>query len=118
MQLEDYTNGMSLGEMFPEGVPMITEDDQYSRTVTTRFGNKLDIKTYFKKPELFLDEIKEQANNFSRTSSMGNMVQLAHIPTAMYMNMQAQGMIDDKKYMNRFLNNSDYAAFRTNTLRV
>lgn len=111
-------NELTFADIYPEGVPIITEDDQYSRTITTRNGNKLEITTYFKKPEAFIDELKAKANDFSRSSKIGNTCHLATIPTALYMDMARQGMTDDKKYMARFLNDSDNAWMRVNNLRV
>ncbi|OCJ61246.1 hypothetical protein A6U96_14020 [Agrobacterium tumefaciens] len=104
--------------MFPEGIPVITEDTPHFRTITTRNGNKLESDTYFKKPEAFLDELKQEANEFSRTSKMNDLVKVGSIPVGIYMDLQRKGLTEDDVYMKRFLNDSDNAGFRTNTLRI
>ncbi|WP_342162550.1 hypothetical protein [Methylobacterium sp. SD21] len=70
------------------------------------------------KVDALLDANKRKQVDFSNTSALGDMVQVASIPNAMYWDWHKQGILDDEAAFARKLNDSSLQHIRTNNLRV
>lgn len=96
---------------------VLWEDTPDKRVWFIRNGNNLIIETEWK-VDAVLDANKSAQADFSRSGSMGDLVQVATIPTGMYWDWHAQGILDDDAAFARRLNDSDFQHLRTNTIRV
>ncbi|MGN7124365.1 hypothetical protein [Methylorubrum thiocyanatum] len=83
-----------------------------------RDGDHLIIETEWLNVDLVLDANKSAQADFSRSSGLGDLVKVAEIPTGLYWDWQAKGILDDEAAFARRLNDSDYQHLRTNSLRV
>ncbi|KWV45673.1 hypothetical protein AS026_15825 [Rhizobium altiplani] len=107
----------SVGSVVPDGASICVYEDEFKSVYWVRRGDLVDVLT-FTKVDALLAANRAEANDFSKTSKLGNMVKIASVPTALHYQMQAEGITQDDKAIARFLNDSDNAKFRTNSLRV
>ncbi|MGY6283614.1 hypothetical protein ACXIT0_12010 [Methylorubrum extorquens] len=96
---------------------ILWEDSPERRIWFIRSGEHLIIETEWK-VDAVLDANKSKQADFSKASSLGDMVQVASIPTGMYWDWQKQGILDDDAAFKRRLNDSDFQHLRTNSLKV
>jgi hypothetical protein len=96
---------------------ILWEDAPDKRVWFIRDGEHMIIETEWKIDAL-LDANKAKQVDFSRTSKLGEMVQVASIPTGMYWDWQKQGILDDDAAFRRRINSSDFQHLRTNNLKV
>ncbi len=96
---------------------ILWEDTPDKRVWFIRSGENLIIETEWK-IDAVLDANKSKQADFSSTSGMGDMVQVASIPTGMYWDWHAKGILDDDAAFARRLNDSDYQHLRTNNIKV
>jgi hypothetical protein len=96
---------------------ILWEDTPDKRVWFIRTGEHLIIETEWK-VDAVLDANKSAQASFSKSSGLGEMVQVATIPTGMYWDWQKQGILDDDAAFKRRLNDSDFQHLRTNTLKV
>ncbi len=96
---------------------LLWEETPDKRVWLIRQGENLIIETEWK-VDAVLDANKSAQADFSSTGALGDLVKVASIPTGMYWDWQAQGILDDDAALKRRLNDSDYQHIRTNNLRV
>ena len=96
---------------------ILWEDTPDKRVWFIRQGDHLIIETEWK-IDAVLDANKSKQADFSKASALGDIVQVASIPTGMYWDWHKQGIIDDDAALKRRLNDSDFQHLRTNNLKV
>lgn len=96
---------------------ILWEDTPTRRVWLIRDGDKIYIDTE-DKVDVIIDENQRIANDFSYTGSHGDIVQVAGVPSALYFDLLRQGKTEDREAYRRFLNDPDYAKFRTNSWTV
>ncbi len=97
---------------------VLWEETSDKRVWFIKDGDKLIIETEWLNVDLVLDANKAAQADFSRTSGLGDLVKVATIPTGIYWDWQAKGILDDDAAFKRRINDSDYRHLRTNSLRV
>lgn len=96
---------------------VLWEDTPDKRVWFIRDGENLIIETEWKVDAL-LDANKAKQADFSRNSGLGELVQVASIPTGLYWDWERKGILDDDAAFKRILNDSNYQHLRTNSLKV
>jgi hypothetical protein len=96
---------------------ILWEQTPEKRVWFIRNGEHLVIETEWTVDSL-LDDNKAKQADYSSTGKLGEMVQVASIPTGMYWDWQRQGILDDDAAFRRRINSSDYQHLRTNNLKV
>ncbi len=96
---------------------ILWEDTPDKRVWFIREGDNLIIETEWK-VDAVLDANKSKQADFSSTGALGDIVQVASIPTGMYWDWHKKGILDDDAALKRRLNDSDFQHLRTNNLKV
>lgn len=117
MDFEQY-EALTLADILAEGVPELVSDTPDTTTYLIRDGNQVRAVVHHKTVASVMASNAREAAEFSRTSKLGDNVAVAKMPTSVYLDLAAQGIIQDKDQYKKWLNNSDNAWARTNNLRV
>lgn len=91
--------------------------DELKTVWITREGDQMWATTEWRIDPL-IEANKAEANSFSRSSGLGDLQKVASVPMGVYQKWDKDGIVEDKQAFARRLNNADYAAFRTNNLKV
>ncbi|WP_139104377.1 hypothetical protein [Agrobacterium tumefaciens] len=91
-------------------------DDNDKRVTFTRCGDEIYVRTEWKNVAAVLKRNAELAADFSRNQKLGEIVQVANIPEGLYYQWADEGIVDDEEYLNRRLNDAEFAKLRTNNL--
>lgn len=117
MDFEQYEE-LTLADILEDGVPMLVSDTPDTTTYLVRNGNVVRTVAHHKTVASVMAANAAEAAEFSRTSKLGENVKVATLPMSVYLDLHAQGIIQDKAEYNKWLNNSDNAWARTNNLKV
>ncbi|SCX36036.1 hypothetical protein [Agrobacterium rosae] len=113
MQEEQFT----IGDLVTHGTYMLY--DSPDKTVwLTRDGDQMYQTVEWKHVSALLEDNQSAANAFSRSSRLGDNVQVASVPMGVYQRWVSEGIVDDPVALARRLNDAEYRKFRTNNLQV
>lgn len=96
---------------------ILWEETPTRRVWLIRDGDKIYIDTE-DKVDAILAENQRLESEFNYTGSHGEVVHVASVPTALYFDLMKQGKTEDREAYHRFLNDPDFAKFRTNNWTV
>ncbi|WP_368516656.1 hypothetical protein [Rhizobium sp.] len=114
----DQYEALTLADILEDGVPMLVSDTPDTTTYLVRNGNVVRTVAYHKTVASVMAANASEAAEFSRTSKLGENVKVASMPMSVYLDLHAQGIVQDKAEYKKWLNNSDNAWARVNNLRV
>lgn len=108
---------LNLGDLVPIGHSITWSDTpDYTITITRISDTEAQIDTFYKNLEAMLAVNQAEANEWSRSGKLGDVVKSASIPTGVYYQWKAEGITEDPEAMKRRLNDPNYSKFRTNGL--
>jgi hypothetical protein len=108
----------AVGDYVPDGASIPVYEDEFKSVLWVRRGDYIDVVT-FTKVDAIIAANRAAANDFSKSSKLGNMVRVANVPIDLhYQLVRDRHINEDNNEFARFLNNPDNAAFRVNGLVI
>lgn len=108
-------NTLSLGDLLPQNGTLLWSEDDEKTIWLVRDGDKMEIVTEWKSLSALFDANAQEAAEFSRTGSHGDLQKIASIPKGLFAEWRKEGITDDPIAMARRLNDPDFGKFRTNS---